>query len=513
MIFVYHNTTKVIAVESNEGQSMVFDTKSTIAGVLWILAQQFESETLVWCHFDYKQILNKEDLNTFFHHNKLLLSYSPGASSYFGNMMGYIEESLFVNGNKKTCFPTWQMSSAVGLIHASVVLKVNEAIPFQNDFDYYLNSLAKLCMPLGLFCYSEPKLFKELPTQYFGNQAKITTIFKFVKQHYKTRWLFLLMLNRWLYEGKISFVPFLSAFFYRKRKSSTINLDSIEVKSSKVVINKKTIDVIIPTIGRKRYLQDILNDLAQQTHLPVNVIIVEQNPQPGSVSELDFLTNQTWPFVIKHTFTHQAGACNARNLALSQVESEWVFLADDDIRIKKDFVEKALERIRKLGAEAVSLSCLREGENKWFNAVFQWGSFGSGCSIVATKLTKEIRFNIGFEFGFGEDSDFGMQLRNQGVDVLYLPEPEILHLKAPMGGFRTKPELEWQTDTIQPKPSPTVMLYQIRHNTKQQISGYKTILFFKYYKNQRIKNPLKYYINFQKQWKRSVFWANELNKK
>jgi hypothetical protein len=28
---------------------------------------------------------------------------------------------------------------------------------------------------------------------------------------------------------------------------------------------------------------------------------------------------------------------------------------------------------------------------------------------------------------------------NQGIDVLYLPEPKIIHLKAPVGGFRTKP--------------------------------------------------------------------------
>jgi len=120
---------------------------------------------------------------------------------------------------------------------------------------------------------------------------------------------------------------------------------------------------------------------------------------------------------------------------------------------------------------------------------------------------------MGYEFGFGEDGDFGRQLRNHGVDVLYFPEPEILHLKAPMGGFRTKPILAWHSDPVQPKPSPTVMLYQILHQTKEQISGYKTILFFKYYKHQKIKNPVKYYINFQKQWKRSVFWANELNKK
>jgi hypothetical protein len=51
-----------------------------------------------------------------------------------------------------------------------------------------------------------------------------------------------------------------------------------------------------------------------------------------------------------------------------------------------------------------------------------------------------------------EDSDFGMQLRNQGIDVLYLPEPKI-HLKAPVGGFRTKPKLAWENDEIQPKPS------------------------------------------------------------
>jgi hypothetical protein len=28
--------------------------------------------------------------------------------------IGYVDESLFVNVNKKVSFPTWQMSSAVG---------------------------------------------------------------------------------------------------------------------------------------------------------------------------------------------------------------------------------------------------------------------------------------------------------------------------------------------------------------------------------------------------------------
>ena len=120
---------------------------------------------------------------------------------------------------------------------------------------------------------------------------------------------------------------------------------------------------------------------------------------------------------------------------------------------------------------------------------------------------------MGYEYGFGEDADFGKQLRNQGYDVLFLPEPEILHLKAPVGGFRTKTVLQWQNESVQPKVSRTVTSYLILHNSQEQLCGYKTILFFKYYKYQKIKNPIRYFRIFRKQWDQSVFWANELKKK
>jgi len=120
---------------------------------------------------------------------------------------------------------------------------------------------------------------------------------------------------------------------------------------------------------------------------------------------------------------------------------------------------------------------------------------------------------MSYEFGYAEDGDFGMQIRNKGYDVIYLPEPAIMHLKAPMGGFRTKPKLDWHEEPIVPKPSPTVMLFALLHKTKQQLLGYKTTLFFKYYRLQAIKNPWTYFKTFQKQWKVSVKWANELKER
>jgi glycosyltransferase involved in cell wall biosynthesis len=298
--------------------------------------------------------------------------------------------------------------------------------------------------------------------------------------------------------------------FFKNRNKAAISLDSIRVESSRKVIDQATIDVIIPTIGRKNYLYDVLKDFSKQIHLPKKIIIVEQNPVERSDSELDYLTNEKWPFEIQHIFTHQAGACNARNLALNQVESEWVFLADDDNRFEATLLSDVFSKIEQYGNEVVTTFYPQKNEIKKHSKIVQWTTFGAGNSFVKRDVLTEIRFNTSFEFGYGEDSDFGMQLTNKGYDILYLPEPEILHLKAPMGGFRTKPAQQWQNDGIQPKPSPTVMLYRLLHSTDQQTSSYKTTLFFKYYSLQSIKNPVQYYRRFQKQWERSVFWANQL---
>jgi glycosyltransferase involved in cell wall biosynthesis len=513
VLVVYHQNNRITKVISATNESIVVNVKESIAAGLMALANQFPKAKIIWCNQLLENSLNLDGIETLFHHNKMMLSFSATQHPFFDSKIGYVEESLFINVNKKISYPTWQMSSVVGVIHASVLNALKDEIVCDADFDYYLSSIAKIGMPLGLLCYSEPRLLKAGALQSISiPKAGIYTLFRFVKQHYRTRWVFLLVLNLVLYERKFPLLPFLFSLFYKNRKNYTINLDSILVQSSRRTIDTVAVDVIIPTIGRSDYLYDVLKDFSKQTLLPNKIIIVEQNPEKFSESELDYIYQEKWPFKIEHFFIHQAGACNARNLALDKTESEWVFLADDDIRISELFIQKTFESINKFGAKAVSISCLQKGEKQVFKNVFQWGSFGSGCSFVAAEILNNCNFNRGYEFGFGEDSDFGMRLRNKGCDVLYLPEPEILHLKAPIGGFRTKPVLLWQNESIQPKPSPTVMLYLILHNSKEQLKGYKTTLFFKFYKHQNIKNPYRYFKMFQKQWNKSMFWANQLKK-
>lgn len=511
MIIFYHNREIVVGMANAITWDLDKVKGKSIAVVLFEIAKEYPQELLVWCHQSLKDQLNILEIEQLFHHKKLLLSYDPSDIPFLDSAIGYVDASLFIQINKAVPFPTWQMSSAVGGVQAKVLLALNDAIPLDQNFDYFLCSLGKLLMPKGLFCYSEPRLLKS-HSKSIATKTSIYTLFRFVKQHYRIRWVFLLLFNLFLYERKFPFLPFLFSLFYKNRSNLMINLDAITVQSSKKIIDKATVDVIIPTIGRKNYLYDVLKDFSKQTLLPKKIIIVEQNPEAGTTSELDYVTNEKWPFEIQHFFIHQAGACNARNLALNETQSEWVFLADDDNRFENNLLSDVFSKIEQYGNPVVTTAYPQKNEIKKHQKVVQWPTFGAGNSFVRRALLENIRFNKGFEFGYGEDSDFGMQLRNQGYDVLYLPEPEILHLKAPIGGFRTKPVQQWQNDEIQPKPSPTIMLYQILHHTPAQTNSYKTTLFFKYYRLQTIKNPVKYYIHFHKQWERSVFWANELRK-
>jgi GT2 family glycosyltransferase len=512
LIVVYHKNNRISKVISVDKSEVSFTKNKSIAFGLMELAERFPESKLVWCHQEYQEVLNVEELNTLIHHNKIMLSYNPSERNYLGSKIGYVEESFFIRINKKITYPTWQMSSLVGGIHASILRATKETIKRDSNFDYYLNSVAKVCKPLGLLCYSEPRLLKK----HFlvsSPKASVFTLFRFIKQHYKKRWIVMLFLNLIIYELQFPLGAFLYAYFFKNRKKDKTDIDAIKVNSSLTVIVDQTIDVIIPTIGRKNYLYDVLKDLAQQTHLPINVIIVEQNPQEGGESELDYLHNEIWPFVIKHTFTRQAGACNARNLALSQVESEWVFLNDDDNRFESDLIEKVFKSIEQYGILSLTTAYLQENEHKHNLHVHQSGIFGSGNSFLKADLLKKVSFDKCLEFGYGEDTDFGLQLRNLGVDVISFPEISILHLKAPMGGFRIKPTFAWSKEAIQPKPSPTIMYVKLKYNCKEQIGRYKTTLFLKYYKHQNDKNPIRYLIYFNKQWEKSVFWADELKKR
>ncbi|RRO22862.1 glycosyltransferase family 2 protein [Flavobacteriaceae bacterium 14752] len=513
MIILVHNTDIVISCQKT-GKVLSDYHQKPLVNTFFKLAKDYPDELLIWVHQDIHQNLNTESFDEIFHHKRIMASYS--GVQYLPESIGYVEQSPFINVNLEVKYPTWRMHQNVGGINTAVVNKLEPFIKRHKNLNYILHSIAKLAQPRGLLCYSHPKLLKPVKKlQTVQNQkANTSELFSFVAQHYKWVWKHLLLLNLTIYESKFNLWAWLKSLFLSQIKVKSSLLKSITLPELKP-FNKSQIqlDVIIPTIGRKKYLYDVLKDLSKQSLLPQNVIIIEQNPNPETQSELDYLVTEQWPFKITHRFIHQTGACNARNMALDLVKSEWVFLADDDIRIEKDYLLGSIELIKRLGSSILVTECLREFDVSQKFDFKSWPTFGSGTSILKFEVIKNIKFNMSYENGFGEDVDFGMQIRNLGYDVLFSSKTKLKHLKAPVGGFRTSPSLPWGNEKPLPKPSPTVLLSKILHHSEPQVYGYKTLLFINTLKSKGLIHLFSHLSYFKKAWNTSLRWSTILNNK
>jgi len=499
----------VVRVLKDEIQIKINSTECTSA--IWELAEKFPEEIIAWCEEKYSADLNIEQWSQIFHQDLIMASYAI-ENAFLPDSIGYIDQLPFVNVNRKVLYATWQMSSDVGGIKGETLLKFKSLFEGNNNFDFLLNSIAKIGQQNGLFCYSAPGLLSQTSDKKLKSTATSSQLFSFVYSYYNTIWLSVLFWCSLKYENEFPLKAYLQAFSEKKCFLQKVDLSAIKIQSNKKIETSNSIDVIIPTMGRPKYLMQVIEDLSLQSLLPKKVIVVEQNPDVNSISELGELQSKTWPFEIKHHFINQTGACNARNIALKEVDSEWIFFADDDIRFEPDLLERVVTEMNGLGVSSININCKQKGEKTIFKKIKQWGSFGSGTSIVKNIFAKQCAFSSIYEHGYGEDADFGMQLRNVGCDIIYHPKIEILHLKAPMGGFREKPILAWEQEQPLPKPSPTLMAFALKYYTPQQIKGFKTSLFLKYYNKQGIKNPIIYIREMKKRWGKSEEWAGKLMK-
>ena len=234
MILIYHYKNIVTGIRKSNSPDVDSANNGTIAAFLVELAKDFPEEILVWCHTSLEEHLNVSEIEKLFHHKKLLLSYNTSDANYIDKRIGYVEESPFIRINKSVSYPSWQMSSSVGAVHASVLIAIKNEVIFDNDFDYFLTSLAKLGMRKGLLCYSEPQLLKNKQNSFLIKSSSYT-LFRFVKQHYKTQWVFLLLFDLIVYERRLPVLPFLFSFFYKNRTETNIDLDALEVQSSRKV--------------------------------------------------------------------------------------------------------------------------------------------------------------------------------------------------------------------------------------------------------------------------------------
>lgn len=499
MIILLHSDAKTFIKATRDEEQLSLESKS-VTGVFWELAERYPEELIVWND----EPLNVQISDSFlksFSHVLIMASYSIQCQ-FIPEQIGYVDQLPFVNPKYDVKYPTWRMSTDIGGIYGKTALYFRKAFNGIHNFGYLLNSIAKVGQQNGLFCYSDPGLVENGQIERLKFKGGDRELFRFVGQHYKKAWLWVLFFCIWKYERRFPIISILKGFMTESNFKMNISLPIKYIKRKKDFDITSSIDVIIPTLFRAEQVKNLLHDLSKQSYLPNKVIIVEQNPDPESKSQLDFL-HKEWPFKIVHHFIHKTGACHARNLALKEVSSDWVLFADDDIRIEPQLLQNSLKEIKRIGVNCLNLNSLQPGEKTEFSKIKQWGAFGSANALVKTDYALKCQFSKFLEYGFGEDIDYGMQLRDIGCDIIYHPELQFIHLKAKRGGFRSPGVNQWNEYEVEPKPSPTMMVLIKTYYSEKMLKGYKTSLYIKFYWSQPIKNPVVYFKKMQERWRQS----------
>lgn len=217
-----------------------------------------------------------------------------------------------------------------------------------------------------------------------------------------------------------------------------------------------SISVVIPTINRKKYVEDLLIDLDKQT-LPVQQVVVSDQ----SATFLNLIGE--FGFQLIH-FQHLGkGPCISRNDAVKKVSGEIIVFLDDDARIEPNFIEEITKPIRNGISTACSGAICNEiGEYKidkpeplFFNDSLHWVisltrnpdhpmeqfcySAPAGCFAIKKNIFDELGgYDVAFDpNGAGEDREMAMKLLVNGHAVYYNGKAKLIHLAEKKGGRRS----------------------------------------------------------------------------
>ena len=99
------------------------------------------------------------------------------------------------------------------------------------------------------------------------------------------------------------------------------------------------LSVVTPTFRRPQETRELLLNLAQQTLLPNEIVLVDGAPAEETETEIVVaeLTPQL-PFTVRYVRSIERGTAVQRNVGIALAQGKLVALLDDDVRLEPDFL-------------------------------------------------------------------------------------------------------------------------------------------------------------------------------
>lgn len=261
---------------------------------------------------------------------------------------------------------------------------------------------------------------------------------------------------------------------------------------SSLLEKKPFISVVIPTLNRYEYLNDVFKDLELQTYTNFEVIVVDQTDN----FRADFYKG--WNLDLKFWFQEEKALWKARNEAIKSAKGEYILLYDDDSLVDKDWIEHHLKTLDFFDADlssGVSLSTVG-AEIPENYSYFCWSSqLDTGNVLLKKKIFEEIGlFDRQFEKQRMGDGEFGLRAYLNGYKNISNPHASRAHLKVGSGGLREMGS--WDAfrprNLLAPRPIPSVLyLFRKYFGRKRTILAIlktvpQSVIPYKYKKNKKM---------------------------
>ena len=120
-----------------------------------------------------------------------------------------------------------------------------------------------------------------------------------------------------------------------RKKSVSTRSNELKKKTNK---NQKLVSITIPTYNNKKTLRRTLESVKAQTYGNIEIIVVDSHSNDGTLDIIKEFGGIT-------VYQYEGTLLGARGIGVEKAKGEYVLLVDSDHVLKKDSVEKCIEKI------------------------------------------------------------------------------------------------------------------------------------------------------------------------
>jgi len=197
------------------------------------------------------------------------------------------------------------------------------------------------------------------------------------------------------------------------------------------------LSVCIATYRRNDRLAEVLGDLRQQTLLPDQVVVVDNDSAGGARPVIEALRAGGAPFRIDYAVQPERNIARTRNRTVELAEGEWLAFVDDDERAPADWLQRLMEAAQRYQAQGVlspveprlpeqAPAWIRRGRFYDFPHQAEGAQVPLNCMRFGNVLLwgKSLRalpgpFDERYALGTGEDGDLLVRLVAKGARIVW----------------------------------------------------------------------------------------------